>query len=85
MLWNRFEELAGGVRDGVRRRFHTLVDAAGLDEDAGPRLGRVPDGLQRDRRHGRHRVRRDRQGGPGLTPNSLSCASGPVESRLRTR
>ncbi len=32
MLWNRFEELAGGVRDGVRRRFHTIVDAAGLDE-----------------------------------------------------
>ena len=24
---------AGDVRDGVRRRFHTLVDAAGLDED----------------------------------------------------
>ena len=33
MLWNRFDELAGDVRDGVRRRFHTLVDAAGLDED----------------------------------------------------
>ena len=32
MLWNRWEELAGNVRDGVRRRFHTLVDAAGLDE-----------------------------------------------------
>ncbi len=32
MLWNRFEELAGDVRTGVRRRFHTLVDAAGLDE-----------------------------------------------------
>ena len=32
MLWNRFEEYAGDVRDGVRRRFHTLVDAAGLDE-----------------------------------------------------
>jgi streptomycin 6-kinase len=35
MLWNRFEELAGcpgGIREGVRRRFHTLVDAAGLDE-----------------------------------------------------
>ena len=32
MLWNRFEELAGGVRDGVRRRFHTIVDTAGLDE-----------------------------------------------------
>jgi streptomycin 6-kinase len=33
MLWNRWDELAGQVRDGVRRRFHTLVDAAGLDED----------------------------------------------------
>lgn len=32
MLWNRFDELAGRVRDGVRARFHTLVDAAGLDE-----------------------------------------------------
>jgi streptomycin 6-kinase len=33
MLWNRWEELAGDVRGGVRRRFHALVDAAGLDED----------------------------------------------------
>jgi streptomycin 6-kinase len=33
MLWNRFEELAGDTRNGLRRRFHTLVDAAGLDED----------------------------------------------------
>lgn len=33
MLWNRWDELGGSVRDGVRRRFHTLVDAAGLDED----------------------------------------------------
>jgi streptomycin 6-kinase len=33
MLWNRFEELAGDIRDGVRRRFYTLVDAAGFDED----------------------------------------------------
>jgi streptomycin 6-kinase len=32
MLWNRFDEYADEVRDGVRRRFHTLVDAAGLDE-----------------------------------------------------
>ena len=33
MLWNRWEELGEhgqGVRDGVRRRFHTLVDVAGL-------------------------------------------------------
>ncbi|KAA0105636.1 aminoglycoside phosphotransferase family protein [Mycolicibacterium sp. P1-5] len=33
MLWNRFDELAGDIRDGVRRRFYTLVDAAGFDED----------------------------------------------------
>ena len=37
MLWNRMDELSGPgavgtVRDGLRRRFHTLVDAAGLDE-----------------------------------------------------
>lgn len=33
MLWNRMDELAGDVRDGLRRRFHTLIDTAGLDED----------------------------------------------------
>ena len=35
MLWNRWDEVvaSGDVRDAVRRRFHTLVDAAGLDED----------------------------------------------------
>jgi streptomycin 6-kinase len=33
MLWHRYDELAGDVREGLRRRFHTLVDAAGLDED----------------------------------------------------
>ena len=33
MLWNRFEELTGDVRNGVRARFHALVDHAGLDED----------------------------------------------------
>lgn len=32
MLWNRMDELGDAVRTGVRRRFHTLVDAAGLDE-----------------------------------------------------
>jgi len=37
MLWNRMEELSGplavgSVRDGLRRRFHALVDASGLDE-----------------------------------------------------
>lgn len=33
MLWNRFDELTGDVRSGVRRRFQTLVDRAELDED----------------------------------------------------
>lgn len=37
MLWNRMDELngplaVGSVRDGLRRRFHALVDAGGLDE-----------------------------------------------------
>ena len=32
MLWNRWDELAGDVRQGVLRRLHTLVDAADLDE-----------------------------------------------------
>ena len=34
MLRNRFEEYGevGSVRDGIRRRFHALVDAAGFDE-----------------------------------------------------
>jgi streptomycin 6-kinase len=35
MLWNRWEEVveSGNVRDAVRRRFHTVVDTAVLDED----------------------------------------------------
>jgi streptomycin 6-kinase len=33
MLWNRWDELAGHVRDGIRRRFYTLVEAAGLNEE----------------------------------------------------
>jgi streptomycin 6-kinase len=32
MLWNRYDELGADVRNGIRARFHTLVDAAGLDE-----------------------------------------------------
>lgn len=32
MLWNRYAELGTDVRNGVRARFHTLIDAAGLDE-----------------------------------------------------
>ena len=38
LLFHRFDELAApdsvqSVRDGVRRRFHTVIDVAGLDED----------------------------------------------------
>lgn len=33
MLWNRWDELAGDVRRGVRQRFYALVEAAGFDED----------------------------------------------------
>ena len=35
LLWNRWEDVvgSGNVRDAVRRRFHAVVDAAGLDED----------------------------------------------------
>jgi len=33
LLWNRWDELEGDVRRGVRARFHAVVDAAGLDED----------------------------------------------------
>jgi streptomycin 6-kinase len=33
MLWHRWDELTGNIRDGVRRRFYALVDAAGFDEE----------------------------------------------------
>jgi streptomycin 6-kinase len=35
MLWNRWAEVvdSGDARGAVRRRFHTIVDTAGLDED----------------------------------------------------
>ncbi|HET7328109.1 MAG TPA: aminoglycoside phosphotransferase family protein [Nocardioidaceae bacterium] len=33
LLWNRWEEMTHNVRDAIRRRFHTVVDTAGLDED----------------------------------------------------
>lgn len=33
LLWNRWDELDGDVRGGVRRRLEATVDAAGLDED----------------------------------------------------
>lgn len=32
LLTNRWEEMAGDLRSGIRRRFHTVVDTAGLDE-----------------------------------------------------
>ncbi len=35
LLWNRWDEVleSGNVRETVRRRFHAVVDVAGLDED----------------------------------------------------
>jgi streptomycin 6-kinase len=33
MLWHRWDQLGANVRFGVQRRFYTLVDVAGLDED----------------------------------------------------
>ncbi|CAN5880739.1 streptomycin 6-kinase [soil metagenome] len=33
LLWNRWDELAGDIRDGVRRRFYAAVEAAGFAED----------------------------------------------------
>jgi streptomycin 6-kinase len=35
MLWNRWDDLVatGNLREAIRRRFHLLVDVAGLDED----------------------------------------------------
>jgi streptomycin 6-kinase len=34
MLWNRWDDIvAGDARVNLRRRLHTIVDAAGLDED----------------------------------------------------
>ena len=33
MLWHRWDEFTGHIRDGVRTRLYTLVDNAGLDHD----------------------------------------------------
>jgi streptomycin 6-kinase len=33
LLWNRWEELAGDVRRGLRARFHAVIDAALLEEE----------------------------------------------------
>ena len=86
MLWNRWDELAGDTRDGVRRRFHTLVDAAGLADDRARAWVVVADGPQRDvgaerRRRARpglaDHVRGHRQGRAGLSP--------PDRARTQTR
>jgi streptomycin 6-kinase len=33
MLWHRWDEVTGRIRDTVQRRFYTLVDATGFDEE----------------------------------------------------
>ena len=33
LLWNRWTEMAGYLRPSIQRRFFTVVEAAGLDED----------------------------------------------------
>lgn len=33
LLWNRWDEIRGDARRGVRARFHAAIDAARLDED----------------------------------------------------
>jgi streptomycin 6-kinase len=33
LLWNRWDEMEGYLRESIRRRFHTVVEAAGFDED----------------------------------------------------
>ncbi|GAB08203.1 hypothetical protein GOARA_004_00430 [Gordonia araii NBRC 100433] len=33
LLWNRWEEMNGYLRESIRRRFATVVEAAGFDED----------------------------------------------------
>ena len=84
LLWNRWEEIADGdARAAVRRRFHAVVDAAGLDEErardwvvvrmvhqrALDHPGRAAD--QPPARAGRarldHPVHRHRQGRAGLS------------------
>ena len=73
MLWNRTEELAGDLRGGVRRRFHALVDAGGLDEDRARDWVVLREVLNahwaaEDRRHrGRHARARGGKSGAGLT------------------
>ncbi|MFT3716345.1 MAG: aminoglycoside phosphotransferase family protein [Gordonia sp. (in: high G+C Gram-positive bacteria)] len=33
LLWNRWDEMDGYLRESIRRRLHTVVDVAGLDAD----------------------------------------------------
>ncbi|WP_353107721.1 aminoglycoside phosphotransferase family protein [Gordonia sp. (in: high G+C Gram-positive bacteria)] len=33
MLWNRWDEMDGYLRESIQRRFYTLVEVAGLDDD----------------------------------------------------
>ncbi len=33
LLWHRWDEMAGYLRESLQRRFYTVVEAAGLDED----------------------------------------------------
>ncbi|GAA3965192.1 aminoglycoside phosphotransferase family protein [Gordonia caeni] len=33
LLWNRWDEMDGYLRESIRRRFYTVVEAAGLDDD----------------------------------------------------
>jgi streptomycin 6-kinase len=56
MLWNRWDELAGNIRDGVRRRFYTLVDTAGFDEERARAwvVVRVVHEATRELSHGSH-------------------------------
>jgi streptomycin 6-kinase len=62
MLWNRFDDYAGRVREAIRDRFFALVDAAGLDEDRARdwvvlrMLVNVKDELADDRAPDRHWV-----------------------------
>ena len=81
MLWNRYDEYAGDVRDGVRRRFHALVDARRARRGPRPRLGRRPDGAQRQLVDAGRRARRPRRS----TPRSGSGSPGASRSPRRSR
>ncbi len=76
-LWSRWDEVvaSGDVRGTVRRRFHALVDAGGLDEDRARdwavlrAVAWATTGAGRDRPRGArtgHDVHRRGQGGAGV-------------------